>query len=122
MISKASITATVITALALVANTEAAPAGCNGVRNTQPVLELTPTPLKTVNHGQSWKMEQDTNVLYIAKVSGTPYEMGYALGELYGPEIATNLQNMVDHGGKLFREYMMTEKGWQSQYWVDTLY
>jgi hypothetical protein len=29
-------------------------------------------------------MQQDTNVVYIAKVSGTAYEMGYAYGQLFG--------------------------------------
>lgn len=36
-------------------------------------------------------MESGNNILYIAKVSGTSYEMGYALGELYGAEIAKNV-------------------------------
>ena len=36
-------------------------------------------------------MESGNNILYIAKVTGTSYEMGYALGELYGAEIAKNV-------------------------------
>jgi len=34
-------------------------------------------------------------VVYFAKLSGSPYEMGYAYGQLYGPEIANNLNNIV---------------------------
>jgi hypothetical protein len=57
------------------------PSGCSGVLNTSPTLTLTPTPLRSVANGQSWKIDSgDGNVLYVAKVSGTPYEMGFALG------------------------------------------
>ena len=40
-------------------------------------------------------MQQDTNVLYILKLSGTAYEMGYAYGELFANEINANLDAMV---------------------------
>jgi len=36
-------------------------------------------------------MQDGTNILYIAKVQGTAYQMGHALGELYGREIGQNL-------------------------------
>jgi len=36
-------------------------------------------------------MEQDTNIVFIAKVSGTAYEMGYAQGELLTHQIAGNI-------------------------------
>jgi hypothetical protein len=49
------------------------PLGCSGVRNDNPVLELPPQPLKTVANGQSWVMQEGNNVVYIAKVSGSPY-------------------------------------------------
>ena len=41
-------------------------------------------------------MQDGTNILYIAKVQGTAYQMGHALGELYGREIGKNLQNLYD--------------------------
>ncbi|TNV78591.1 hypothetical protein FGO68_gene14312 [Halteria grandinella] len=82
------------------------PAGCNGVLNTSPTLTLTPTPLKTVSNGQSWLMDDNTsNKLYIARVSGTHYQMGHALGELYGEEIAKNIRNLVDYGYGMFLYY-----------------
>jgi len=31
-------------------------------------------------------------------VKGTPYEMGYALGQLYADEINANLQNLLRYG------------------------
>ncbi len=49
------------------------PEGCRGVRNEAAVLNLPANPLKTVSHGQSWKIEQGNNILYVAKVSGTAY-------------------------------------------------
>jgi hypothetical protein len=36
--------------------------------------------------------------MFIAKVSGTPYEMGYAVGQLYGNEIADNVDTMFAYG------------------------
>ena len=61
------------------------PVGCSGERNESPILDLPAQPLKTVPNGQSWVMQEGTNVVYLAKLSGTPYEMGYAYGQLYGP-------------------------------------
>jgi hypothetical protein len=58
--------------------------GCSGDRNDNPVLELPAQPLKSVPNGQSWKMEQGNNVVYIARLNGSAYEMGYAFGQLYG--------------------------------------
>ena len=61
------------------------PNGCSGIPNNSPVLELEAKELGKVKNGQSWKMDDGHgNFLYIAKVSGTPYEMGYAQGELFG--------------------------------------
>ncbi len=60
------------------------PLGCLGVRNESPILDLPAQPLKTVPNGQSWVMQEGTNVVYLAKLSGSPYEMGYAYGQLYG--------------------------------------
>ncbi|TNV78496.1 hypothetical protein FGO68_gene1350 [Halteria grandinella] len=93
------------------------PAGCDGVRNTEPLLYLTPQPLKTVQNGQSWLIQQDTNVIYLAKVKGTPYQMGYALGQLYGKEIAKNIKNLANYGYFMFKDKLnvldyLTE--WQS--------
>jgi hypothetical protein len=57
---------------------------CGGSKNDKPVLDLEAVPLKSVAHGDSWILQEDTNIIYVAKLSGTAYEMGYALGELYG--------------------------------------
>jgi len=59
--------------------------GCDGVSNQMPVLDIEPQLIGTVSNGQAWKMADGTNVVYIAKISGTAYEMGYAYGQLLGP-------------------------------------
>lgn len=75
------------------------PLGCSGSsRNENPVIDLPPVPLKTVPNGQSWVIQQGNSVVYIAKVKGSPYEMGYAYGQLYGAEIAKNIDNFVEYG------------------------
>lgn len=71
---------------------------CSGAQNTAPVLDLPAVSLKNVTNGQSWKMEQDTNFVYIARLQGTPYEMGYAYGQLFGAEIAKNFENLLSYG------------------------
>ena len=43
-------------------------------------------------------MEQGNNVVYIAKVNGSAYEMGYAFGQLFGPQIQANMNNMLEYG------------------------
>lgn len=81
-----------------------APDGCRGVRNEAAMLNLPATALKTVSWGQSWKIEQGSNYLYVAMVKGSAYQMGYALGELYGDEIAKNIKNMADYGVVMFAD------------------
>ena len=49
-------------------NCQTPPLGCLGKRNENAVLELPAQPLKTVPNGQSWVMQQDTNVVYIARL------------------------------------------------------
>ncbi len=71
---------------------------CGGVSNNKTVLDIPAVPLKTVTNGQSWKMEEGNNVVYIAKVKGSAYEMGYAFGQLYGEEIQINMMNMLAYG------------------------
>ncbi|TNV78538.1 hypothetical protein FGO68_gene6550 [Halteria grandinella] len=98
---KSLVIASLLSALSLAQT----PAGCNGVLNTSPTLTLTPTPLKTVKNGQSWLMDDGAhNVLYIARLSGTPYQMGHALGELYGEQIAKNIENLVDYGYQMLMD------------------
>jgi hypothetical protein len=68
--------------------------GCDGVRNESPVLDMPPKLLKTVKNGVKWLMKNDSNVVYIAKIKGTPYEMGKAYGELFADELKTQFGNI----------------------------
>ena len=43
-------------------------------------------------------MTQDTNVVYIARLKGSAYEMGYAYGQIYGEQIAKNFLNLQSYG------------------------
>lgn len=51
-------------------------------------------------------MEEGDNVAYIARVSGTAYEMGHAQGELLGKEIQANLNNMVKYGRNYVSDFL----------------
>jgi len=80
----------VIRALALLSvagYTALAQEGCFGKKNMNPVLDLRPQLQKTVKNGQRWLMKEGENFVYIAKVRGTPFEMGKAYGELFKDEL-----------------------------------
>lgn len=89
-----------------IATCQQPPLGCNGVKNTAPVLDLPAQPLKTVANGQSWIMQEGTNVVYIAKLKGTAYEMGYAYGQLFGPEMVQNFHNLRGYGRSKITELL----------------
>jgi len=42
-------------------------------------------------------MQKDTNVVYIARVKGSAYEMGFAYGQMFGDYVAKNINNMQDY-------------------------
>ncbi len=101
-------------------NCQAPPLGCSGQRNNAPVLELEAKPLKSVPNGESWVMQQDTNVVYIARLQGTAYEMGYAYGQLYAQQIQENLDNLILYG-KLKIEGFLSKLG-LSQFIMDLIW
>jgi hypothetical protein len=39
--------------------------------------------LATTSNGEKYLYEDGKNYVYLVKVSGTPYEMGHAIGELF---------------------------------------
>jgi hypothetical protein len=63
---------------------------CNIVRNDLPLIDQTPTLLKSVPNGQKLLIgdikDPLGNYLYIANLKGTPKEMGKAYGELFAEE------------------------------------
>jgi len=70
------------------------PVGCRGVRNNNPVLDLPAEPLGTVANGQSWKMQQGDNIVYITKMKGTAYQMGEAFGQLHSDQLKEQFANI----------------------------
>lgn len=48
--------------------------------NTAPVLDMEAKVISEVKNGKAWLMKEGDNLLYIMKVSGSAYEMGYAQG------------------------------------------
>lgn len=72
--------------------------GCRGSINNAPVLEIEPVLTGEVKNGKSWKIDDGHgNYIYVAKVSGSAYEMGYAYGQLYGQEVMNNINGMVNY-------------------------
>jgi len=70
---------------------------CGGQRNENIILTQKPTLLNIVTNGQKYLIKEGTNVLYIANVRGSPFEMGQAYGELFATEIKENLYGLLDH-------------------------
>lgn len=68
---------------------------CKGERNNMPVLEVTPQLTGEVANGKKWLIKDGDNILYVSKVSGTPYEMGYALGQLYAHELEDQIKTTM---------------------------
>lgn len=65
-------------------------------------------------------MQQDTNVVYIARLKGSAYEMGYAYGELFGKEINDNINNIRSYFKKMVSDFL-TKLG-VPQITIDYLY
>eukprot|EP00054_Salpingoeca_dolichothecata_P014323 m.80699 g.80699 ORF g.80699 m.80699 type:complete len:434 (+) comp20935_c0_seq1:2228-3529(+) len=61
---------------------------CSGPHNTHAIWTKEPTLVRTADHGKLYKAEaQEYNSISVLHVYGTPYEMGYAQGELMKTEI-----------------------------------
>jgi hypothetical protein len=86
--------ACVFTVLCTVTSAQNVPGGCRGVRNDNPVLDLPAEPLGTVQNGQSWKMQQGDNLVYITKMKGTAYQMGEAFGQLHSQQLKAQFANI----------------------------
>ena len=71
--------------------------------NKMPTLEGKLNLLKEVPNGQKFLVGDlaSTDYLYVAKLKGTPYEMGYAYGQLFKEEIEEQL--------KVFFQYLEDE-------------
>lgn len=72
--------------------------GCPGERNESPVTEFEPQLIKTIHHGQLWRMETAEDNISLVRLWGSAYDMGFAYGELLGKEIQEQNENWVKYG------------------------
>ena len=45
-------------------------------------------------------------------MQGTPYEMGYALGQMFGPQIEANMQSMVGYANDEWTKFTTKYISW----------
>jgi len=90
----------------------AGPYECSGEGpNKSPVLDIKPKLTGEVKNGKSWLLKEGNNVIYMAKLNGTAYEMGYAFGQLYGNEIADNIKGMNEYYRILLLDMFIKQYG-----------
>eukprot|EP00048_Salpingoeca_helianthica_P017759 m.238896 g.238896 ORF g.238896 m.238896 type:complete len:424 (+) comp22108_c0_seq1:142-1413(+) len=66
-------------------------AQCNGTINTIPIHEADPVFVRSVSNGKLFLGGTANDTFYILHVYGTPYEMGYAHGQIFKDEIPDGL-------------------------------
>jgi hypothetical protein len=64
----------------------------NAAANTYPINTAEPTFVKSVKNGKLFTMDQGNTTVSIVHIYGTPYELGYAQGQLMG----STAKNFVD--------------------------
>jgi isopenicillin-N N-acyltransferase-like protein len=73
--------------------------GCSGTENLNTVVNVAPTLLTSTTNGKKYII-QDPNVSdyysFLAVVTGTPYEMGYALGTVMQEEVQGFVTMTID--------------------------
>lgn len=61
------------------------------------MLSATPSLISRVQNGEKYIWTNGTkNFVYIVKVKGTPYQMGFAYGQLMKEEVTNNIDIMLD--------------------------
>jgi hypothetical protein len=60
---------------------------CSGTQNTHPIITEDPTFIKKVENGSLYQIASMDPPLNIVHLYGTPYEMGYAQGELLADQM-----------------------------------
>jgi len=82
---------------AIVAYGSAQMSYCNGQSNTNPIQVTTPKFVKQVTNGKLYTIGTGDDQIYLVHVWGSPYEMGYANGQLLQNEINTLVPEMLAH-------------------------
>ena len=61
-------------------------------------------------------MQEGNNVVYLARVSGTAYDMGLAYGQLFKEELAVQLKNVEymypSIGHDVLKDFILPESLW----------
>jgi len=77
--------------------------GCNGQANTNPIYSQPPTFIKQVKNGKLYTTGGATPKIQVVHMWGTPYEMGYANGQLTAdsaskliPEVMEYIEQQVE--------------------------
>eukprot|EP01116_Phalansterium_solitarium_P023469 TRINITY_DN8231_c0_g1_i1.p1 TRINITY_DN8231_c0_g1~~TRINITY_DN8231_c0_g1_i1.p1 ORF type:complete len:429 (+),score=169.95 TRINITY_DN8231_c0_g1_i1:93-1379(+) len=83
--------------LSTVACSAQLPPQCHGTPNLYPIQDAPPTFVKSVPNGKLYTVGQGDETISLVHVFGTPYEMGYAYGQLLPKETAYLINNMVAH-------------------------
>lgn len=68
---------------------------CPITPNTEHTVPFALTPLSSTTNGQKFVIGDinSTDRLFVAKLKGTPYEMGKAFGEMFKAELEVQLKN-----------------------------
>lgn len=69
---------------------------CKGTKNTQPVYTGAPVLLNTSAHGRLYWNQNVTPPLYILHAYGSPYDMGFAHGELLKAQVNALIPEVFD--------------------------
>jgi len=75
--------------------------GCDGTPNTYPVWSGTPTFLNSTTHGKLFVAGDPYNEVSVLHLYGTPYQMGYAQGQLLGERIKTLYSNFYVYADEI---------------------
>lgn len=67
---------------------------------------MEPQFLQSVAHGEKYLIQNETNFVYILNLFGSPYEMGYAAGQLMGEAIKENSVNLLAYVAPKWSEYL----------------
>lgn len=74
------------------------PLGCSGDWNTHAIVTDPPVYVKQVKNGKLYLLDKVTPPIRVMHLWGSHYDMGYAMGQLYGAELQKFLEQVVQYG------------------------
>jgi hypothetical protein len=91
---------------------------CPITPNTLPIVNGTPVSLASIANGEKLLIGDinSTDRLFVARLKGTPYEMGKAFGTLFKDELQTQLDNFFKYyGDQVHHRRTQIEQGIESK-------